>query len=84
MLLDLGEWAMALHDFDAALKSTAECALAYRLRGEAKLRLGDCRGALSDMDKAYFLQPRDPETRSWRDRIMTMVGGSESREAALR
>ncbi len=52
-----GDPAGAIGDFNAVLKVTPGCAIAYNNRGQAKMKLGDLQGAFEDFSEAIRLVP---------------------------
>src|SRR6185503_17689350 len=52
-----GDPAGAIGDFNAVLRVTPGCAIAYNNRGQAKMKLGDLQGAFEDFSEAIRLVP---------------------------
>jgi len=56
-----GDYKMAIRWADKSLESSLNNAIAYRIRGKSKARIGDLLGAATDLDFALALEPMNAE-----------------------
>ena len=59
------EFDPAISEFEAAIESDRNLALAYEALGHAKLLIGRSNEALGPIEKALRLSPHDPALKSW-------------------
>lgn len=72
-LLWLGEYALALEKFDAAVALGAKT-FVFGWRGAARFKSGEAAKALEDLDRAVELDPKDFEARGWRAEVYRVQG----------
>ena len=75
MYRDKKDYEKAIAEYDKAIEADPKSALAYAVRGRAKMLKGDNDAATADLDKAQSLEPNDSVKQSINDTLATIKGG---------
>lgn len=76
----LGQYADAISHCDEAAVLDPSFPRTFRIRGEARLGCGDLKGAMEDMERAFYLDPDDVDVAARLAQVRERTRASETKE----